>query len=314
VPAVDLRQLRAFVAIAEAGTVGRAAERLRVAQPALSRQLQQLERAVGGALFARLPRGVRLTPAGAAFLDEARAVLARAARAVDRARRAARGEVGRVRVGFVEPATYSGLVPRAVRDHHRAHPGVRVVLRPAVTTRILAGLARGRLDAGLVYDAAEWALAGAGRGPAVAAADALVVDALAPDPLVAALPRGHPLARHKLLDLAALADAPFLWFDRAYSPAFHDRVARAVAAAGARLRVSQHYDTHATGLSLVAAGAGLTFIAASARRYKPQDVVLRPVRDLGVVLTLCLVTRADDAATATSAFRAAVRRAAAGAD
>src|SRR5919199_1300588 len=108
---MELRHLRYFVAVAEELHVGRAAARLHVAQPPLSRQVRDLERDVGAALFSRAKKRVQLTHAGRAFLPEARLTLAQAERARRAAQRAARGEVGRLRVGFVEAATYSGLLP-----------------------------------------------------------------------------------------------------------------------------------------------------------------------------------------------------------
>src|SRR5678815_3245775 len=108
---MEIRHLRYFVAVAEELHFGRAAGRLHIAQPPLSRQIRDLERAVGAPLFDRVPRGVELTAAGRAFLPEARLTRAQAERAQRTAQRAARGEIGRLRVGFVEAATYSGILP-----------------------------------------------------------------------------------------------------------------------------------------------------------------------------------------------------------
>src|SRR5512132_145644 len=117
---MELRHLRYFVAVAEELNFGRAATRLRIAQPPLSRQIRDLEREIGTPLFERVARGVELTPAGRAFLPEARLTLAQAERAQRTAQRAARGEIGRLRVGFVEAATYSSILP-ALLGFFRIH-------------------------------------------------------------------------------------------------------------------------------------------------------------------------------------------------
>src|SRR5919112_6268649 len=111
---MELRHLRYFIAVAEELHFGRAAERLHIAQPPLSRQIRDLERELGAALFERVPRGVELTPAGRAFLPEARLTLAQAERAQRTAQRAAHGETGRLRVGFAEAATYPAVLPQVL--------------------------------------------------------------------------------------------------------------------------------------------------------------------------------------------------------
>src|SRR5215471_5340256 len=125
---VELRHLRYFVAVGEEEHFGRAAARLHVVQPALTRQVQQLEAELGCALFARLKRGVRLTEAGKVFLAEARRLLADLDQSVDRTRLVAQGQVGRLRVGFADTATYSGVLPTLLRDFRARWPDVRLEL------------------------------------------------------------------------------------------------------------------------------------------------------------------------------------------
>lgn len=126
---MELRHLRYFVAVAEESSVGRAARRLNVAQPALSRQIHDLERELGAALFERLPRGIALTDPGRAFLTEAQAMLEHADRAKQAARGFAHGQWGRVVVGYVEAANNSGVLPSAIRLHRERYPDVTVELR-----------------------------------------------------------------------------------------------------------------------------------------------------------------------------------------
>src|SRR5512132_1074237 len=157
---MELRHLRYFVAVAEELPLGRAAERLNIAQPPLSRQIRDLEREVGTPLFERVPRGVELTPAGRAFLPEARLTLAQAERAQRTAQRAARGESGRLRVGFVEAATYSGILPDVLSFFRMHLPSIGLSLLEMDSMQQADALREGRIDIGIVgtvpLDAERW--------------------------------------------------------------------------------------------------------------------------------------------------------------
>src|SRR5918998_2446596 len=157
---MELRHLRYFVAVAEELNFGRAAARLHIAQPPLSRQIRDLEREVGAPLFERVPRGVELTPAGKAFLPEARLTLAQAERAQRTAERAARGETGRLRVGFVEAATYSGILPDVLGFFRMHLPNIGLSLFELTSPQQDEALREGRIDLGLLHlapvDAAQW--------------------------------------------------------------------------------------------------------------------------------------------------------------
>src|SRR5499433_3977333 len=148
---VELRHLRYFVAVGEEEHFGRAAERLHVVQPALTRQVRQLEDEIGCALFERLKRGVRLTEAGKSFLEEARRLLTDLGRRVDRTRLIAQSRVGRLRVGLSDTATYSGELPSILRDFRARWPDVRLELFP--TSSLVAGeqLRRREVDVAFVY-------------------------------------------------------------------------------------------------------------------------------------------------------------------
>src|SRR5215217_17341 len=190
---MELRHLRYFVAVAEELHFGRAAARLRIAQPPLSRQIRDLEREIGAALFERVPRGVELTPAGRAFLPEARLTLSQAERAKRTAQRAALGETGRLRVGFVEAATHSGILPD-VLSFFRAHlPSIGLSLFELDPLRQAEAFQDGRIDVGILHnpplDAARW----------------LRVEPIHTEPVILALPKAHGLAHRTRLTLASLA-------------------------------------------------------------------------------------------------------------
>ena len=147
---MELRHLRYFVAVGEEQHYGRAASRLRVAQPALSRQIQDLEAEVGFKLFDRLPRGVKLSAAGKLFLQDARRILQEVNEAAGRAGRVARGLSGTLRVGFAENASWRGVVPDSFRRFREQQPDAELQLQPAASLEQLEAIRSGRLDAGFV--------------------------------------------------------------------------------------------------------------------------------------------------------------------
>src|ERR1700689_3697761 len=149
---MELRHLRYFVAIGEEQHYGRAARSLRVAQPALSRQIQDLEEELGFRLFERLPRGVKLSAAGKLFLEDARRILQDINESVARAARVACGQSGTLRVGFTESASWRGVVPESFRRFRELHPDAELELRSSPSLLQLEAIRSGRLDAGFVFN------------------------------------------------------------------------------------------------------------------------------------------------------------------
>src|ERR1700752_1185624 len=149
---MELRHLRYFVAVGEEQHYGRAAERLRVAQPALSRQIQDLEEEIGFKLFDRLPRGVKISLAGELFLNEARRILEEVTEAIARAQRVAKGQSGTLRVGFTENASWHGVIPNSFRRFRERQPDAELQLHPLASLEQLAAIRSGRLDAGFVFN------------------------------------------------------------------------------------------------------------------------------------------------------------------
>src|SRR5512132_1183443 len=198
----ELRQLRHFVAIAEEGSLTRAAARLHITQQSLSQQVRTLEAQLGATLFERSSRGVTLTDVGAVLLREARPVLARAERAAEAVRRAAHGEQGELRVGFLSTvANY--FMPPVVRAFRERHPGVTLHTEDLTIAALAAGLREGTLDAGL------------SRPPLV---DDLATEVVLREPVAAVLPEGHRLAGRAELTLADLADEPWVLTPRSSWP------------------------------------------------------------------------------------------------
>jgi DNA-binding transcriptional LysR family regulator len=286
----ELRQLRYFVAVAEERNLTRAAARLHIAQQSLSQQIRTLESQLGATLFERSTRGVELTAVGAVLLREARPVLAQAERAVEAVRRAARGEQGELRVGFLSTvANY--FMPPVVRAFRERHPGVTLHTEDVPIAALVAGLRDGTLDAGL------------SRPPLV---DDLATEVVLREPVAAVLPEGHPLADRAELTLADLADEPWVLTPRASWPPWHRSYDEDFARAGYRPRVVQRGTTPQGLLALVAAGVGVTRLTLSSRSLRDSGVVFVPLA--GDDAYVVLVWRADALNPALPALREVVHQ------
>ena len=293
---MELRHLRYFLAVGEEQHYGRAAQRLHVAQPALSRQIQDLEREIGFQLFDRLPRGVRLSAAGKVFLEDARLVLQQVSDATVRAGRVARGLAGTLRVGFTESASWHGVVPASFRRFRQGQPDAELQLSPMSSLEQVQAVRSGRLDAGFVFNMSK-------VDPEL---DQVLV---ASQKLVLAAPKEHPLTRLNNLRLRDLTEAAFVWFPRRQSPAYYDRLLQACSRGGlATPRIVQEAVDQATMLSLVACRLGVAFVTDATRWRCPQDVVLLPVVDLRVPIPFSLVWRKDNASPLLARFVADVRQ------
>src|SRR5258706_7403080 len=292
---MELRHLRYFVAVGEEQHYGCAAQRLRVAQPALSRQIQDLEREIGFKLFDRLRRGVKISLAGELFLEDARRILLQVNEATIRAQRIARGQSGTLRVGFTENASWHGVVPDSFRQFRERYPDAELQLNPLASLEQLDAVRSGRLDAGFIYNMPN-------------ANPDLDQVAIASHKIALAAPKGHPLSKLKNLRLRDMVDASFIWFPRRESPAFYDRLMNKCFRGGLKTpRIVQEAVNEATILSLVSHGIGVGFVHGTARSRCPQGVVILSVTDLNLPLPLALVWRRDNASALLGRFVADVR-------
>ena len=261
---MELRHLRYFLAVAEELHFRRAAERLHMSQPPLSQQIRALEDELGVQLLDRDRRGVALTPAGAAFREEAKAILDSVDHAVELTRRVAHGEVGRLRVAFVGTAMY-GRLPELLRAFRAERPEVELRLRELGTAVQLEALRAGRIDVGFV------------RVPE-AELDGIRAEVIDREDVVAVLPGGHPLASRDDLALTELRDEAFVLLARRQAPGLYDATVLAMAQAGGVPRVVQEVAEVQTAIGLVAAGVGLTLVPASVGAQVRGEVVARPLR------------------------------------
>ena len=289
----DLRRLRYFVAVAEALHFGRAAARLHISQPPLSRQIQQLEREIGVLLFRRSKRRVELTDAGSYLLDEAREMLAKAETLAVRTRRVESGETGRLTLGFISTVDYS-ILPGLLSAYRAAHPGVTLELRELTSDVQLRELHEGRIDAGMMLAPVD--------------DTALAMLPLLLEPLVAALPADDPLARSRAaLSLTSLAGRPFVIFPRSAATGLYDAIIEFCRRCGFTPRIAQEAIQMQTIVSLVSAGLGVALVPASLRHMRRRGVVYRRLREDSPLLTVLLAWRAAHRSACLSQFVATAR-------
>jgi DNA-binding transcriptional LysR family regulator len=268
---LEVRHLRAFVAVADELHFGRAARRLAMSQPALSLQIRQLELAVAATLFDRHSRRVALTDAGRVLRDAAGRILRDLDTAVAATRQAGAGATGELRVGF-GPTLMLSTLAQVVRAYRTRHPGVHVDLRELPTSEQIAALLRGDLDIGFVR--------GAEADPR------LHVESFAREPLVIAVNRDHALASATRVPVSALAQEPWVLFPRVIAPLLHEQVMQLCRTAGFSPRVVQESREVYTTVGLVGAAVGVTIVPATVRRMSWKGVVYKSIARVSVELSM----------------------------
>lgn len=249
---MELRQLRQFLAVADTLNFHRAAEALHVSQPPLSLSIKKLEDELGVALFHRHARGVSLTEAGHAALAPAREAIAATDGFRQIVRETARGERGRMRIGFVSSATY-GLVPAIASRIHARYPQMELSLKEMTGLDAIQGLLDGTCDAGIV------------RAPIVGN-HALSAHALAREPFILLVPRDHSLARAESVALESLSGEAFVMYGHDHTPGLRSRLDTACEAAAFSPRVVEEAAHVNTIIALVESGIGIAFVPSLMRR------------------------------------------------
>lgn len=285
---IDLRQLRYFQAVAEELHFGRAAARLAIAQPALSRQIQQLEQELGTPLLRRTQRRVELLPAGALLLERSRAIQQELARTLADVRRTGAGELGKLSLGFIHSSTY-GLLPVVIRRFRQLYPGIELELHEMPITAQHAALLRGTIDLGLLR--------------VQAAPPELEVVPVMADPFVLAVPAKHPLAGRERVRLKEVAGEPFVMFSKAEAPLLHDRVQAMCEHAGFSPDVVQRATQLHTMVGLVGGGLGVAVVPGSARNLHPKQVRFLQIADKAEPLHIALGWRRGHETPAIRSFR-----------
>ena len=291
---MELRHLRYFAAVSEHLHFGRAAEHLHISQPPLTRQIQQLEEALGVTLFARNNRRVELTAAGHLLLTEAKPLLAQFDGLKHRVGESAAGRVGKLAIGFISVADYH-VLPSLLREFQSRYPHVVLSLREATTDMQLDALRDGAIDIGIVL--------------APLNDSSLQFQPLFQEELVAVLPANFDLRdRAKPISVKALADQPFVMFPRHSAPGLHDAITGACDRAGFAPRVAQEAIQMQTIISLVSVGMGVALVPASLTNLGRAGVIYRPLKEKSPLVTTGLAWKNSNSSPTLRAFLDVVAR------
>ncbi|MFA6230372.1 MAG: LysR substrate-binding domain-containing protein [Rhodanobacter sp.] len=292
----DLRQLRYFVAVAEELSFTRAALRLHLSQPPLSQQIQALEQDLGVRLLERTKRQVALTEPGRIFLEQARQILAKATEARSLAVAAAAGYSGQLRLAYTVSVSFHPALPQTLLRYGQVAPNVRLKLIEMYTEPQYAALLADELDIGFV------------RNDPVHPQDVrrLRITVIDREPLLLALPSGHPLANRSSLRLAEVAEDAFVSQPRELAATLYDRLVTLANQAGFQPTIVQHAQQINGLLALVAAGLGLALMPASMRTVRLAGVSYVALEDSDAYMLLAVASRADDHSPALQQFLATV--------
>jgi DNA-binding transcriptional LysR family regulator len=270
---MELRHLRYFVAVAEAMNFTKASVRLRVAQPAVSRQVQDLEDEIGVDLLKRSPRGVTLTAEGQLFLEEAREMLRRADESVKKVRALARGEYGELHIGYAPTPTIE-ILPPALAAFQKAVPGVQVLLHDMSGEEIADGLRRGAIHLAVV------------PSPELEHIPNVEFEPIRAYPICVALPRDHPFVRMKSIPLERFAAEPLVTFSRKEYPGAYSSLERLLKPLGVKPRVVLEVDSGSSAVAAIEAGRGIALTIPVLKLVTAKRLVFRPLTGLTETLSV----------------------------
>jgi len=277
---MELRHLRYVVAVADEGSITRAAERLGMEQPPLSHQIGQFERELGCRLFQRHARGVRLTEGGEALIQQARDILALQQEFLATAAGIGRGERGRIRIGLAGAVSFLPVVAHTIRRFGEAYPDITMLLEDSNTPALNSALHDGSVDVAVVR-------------PPLPDEHHLLVQKLFDEPTVVALPAGHEHAGAGPVNLAALAREKFILFRRELGPGFHDAILAACLEAGFTPRMGQQAPQIVSTVPLVAAGLGVSVVPQSLRQINVPGVIFRALAEPAPTARLAVAIRRE---------------------
>lgn len=285
---MELRHLRYFLAVAEEGHFGRAAERLNIVQPALSMQIKALESELGGALFIRTSRRVELTEAGQLMLTEAKRTLMQAEYARQTVARSLRGETGRVRVGFAGNAIFSGKMTADLREFHHTYPDVELVIEEMPPQSQIDAILAGQLDIGYTPDNSKTAVPG------------IITHPIGRWAFLVAFADDHPLASHTRISPEQLTGEALILYE---AHDIHERLFLLLQERmGDRLNIAQRSSSTLSVLAIAAAGLGVALIPAPLEQVHIPGLTYRPLDDIELSANLVLISRGQEPSAAVKAF------------
>lgn len=283
---MHLKQLHYFIVAAETGHIGRAAEKLNMTQPPLSRQLALLEQAVGAELLTRHPKGVSLTPAGKQYFDDAKRILRSVENAAERARSVAAGNEGSVSIGFMMHAAYN-IVPPLTRAFMQQHPKVAMNMREMIPGNLLNEVTEGNVDAAITLK------------PELA--EPLGMQPLCSEKLCLAVPTEHPLAEKALVSATMLRGVGLIATPYSVAPTLRAAIERYFEQAGVRAEVILETQLQQTIISLVNEGLGAALVPEPVMKLRPEGVRFIPLENPPAV-EYVLIWRKDNENPALQAF------------
>lgn len=277
--AVEVRQARYFIAVAEELHFGRAADRLNMSQPPLSQAILQLERQLGTTLLNRSSRSVLLTEAGSLFLEQCRLLVGASERAADAAQMASSGLIGTLRIGAVTSA-FGSVLPEILHRFRDSRPSVELRVQEIDSHHGRDALSRRELDVAVIRHS------GTGRG--------LISVPLRRDHFVIAMPKDHPLAQEQgPVSLSQFQSDSWVWLPRQISPDYHDELVAACRNAGFSPEAQHYANSIHSQLAMVRCGLGVTLAPASSVREQPQDLVWKELEEQEDLVELSIVSRAE---------------------
>ncbi|WP_141430851.1 LysR family transcriptional regulator [Bacillus sp. 03113] len=284
---MELRHLKYFITVAEQLHFGRAAEILKIAQPPLSRQIQQLEQELGILLFERSKRQVRLTDAGQVLLERAYQIFEVVDDSVRQVQRAGGGEKGKITIGFVTTASYD-VLPKILREYQLRYPDVEMELRELTTTKQIEALKKGELDVSFSRLPSDEKL--------------LNKKTVLHETLIVAFPESHPFADKRKIHLSDLKNESFIIFPRHMGPNYYDEIIKLCIDSGFSPRIVQEAKHMHTTINLISSGIGLSIVPSSVRRLKRQGVVYRDLVEVTNGFEIAAIWKKDNSRAVVQNF------------
>jgi DNA-binding transcriptional LysR family regulator len=273
---MELRQLRYFVTVAEELHFGRAANRLQITQPALSKQIAGLEQDLGVQLLARTKRIVQVTPAGQVFFEQAQQLLSQAEAAIQLTQQVDRGEVGQLTIGFTETAVHT-ILPQLIRDFRQQHPNVEISMLELATEAQVTALNQDKIDLAFLHPPID------ARG--------IKLYPILEETFMAVLPQQHPLLDYDRIPLKAFANEPLIIHPRREAPILYDGLIHVCREAGFQPKIIKESISLQTRVCLVAAGMGITFVSSQLQFLVGNNVVCRPLEKCPIHLKFAAAWR-----------------------
>jgi DNA-binding transcriptional LysR family regulator len=273
---MEFRQLRYFITVAQELHFGRAADRLQITQPALSKQIASLEKELGVQLLSRTKRAVKITPAGQEFFEQAQQLLRQAEAAIQMTQKIDRGEVGKLTIGFTETAAHT-ILPQLVRDFRQDYPNVEIIPIGMATEAQVTALNQHKIDLAFLHPPIDE------RG--------IELYPILEETFIAVLPPQHSLLEYDRIPLKAFANEPLIIHPRQEGPILYDGFVRACHEAGFQPKIIQESLSLQTRVCLVATGMGITFVSSQLQFLVGSKVVCRPLEKCPVHLKLAAAWR-----------------------